>query len=43
MNGAACWDPYKEGQIRALDMVQKKEAKFVYHTKESNWETLSQR
>jgi len=22
--GAACWDPYREGQIRALDRVQKK-------------------
>ena len=40
--GAACWDPYREGQIHALDRVQKKEAKFSHHTKESNWETLSQ-
>jgi len=22
--GAACWDPYREGQITALDRVQKK-------------------
>ena len=41
--GAACWDPYREGQVLALDRVQKKAAKFAYHTKESNWETLSQR
>jgi hypothetical protein len=41
--GAACWDPYREGQIRALGRVQKKAAKFAYHTNESNWETLSQR
>ena len=24
--GAACWDPYSEGQITALDRVQKKAA-----------------
>jgi len=24
--GAACWDPYREGQIHALDRVQKKAA-----------------
>jgi len=27
--GAACWDPYREGQISALDRVQKKAAKFT--------------
>jgi len=41
--GAACWDPYREGQIHALDRVQNKAAKFAYHMNESNWETLSQR
>jgi len=41
--GAACWDPYREGQIHALDRVQKKAAKSAYHMNESNWETLSQR
>jgi hypothetical protein len=41
--GAACWDPYREGQIYALDRVQKKAAKFAFHMSESNWETLSQR
>ena len=38
--GAACWDPYREGQIHALDRVQKKAAKFSHHTNESNWETV---
>ena len=41
--GATCWDPYREGQIHALDRVQKKEAKFAHLTNESNWETLLQR
>ena len=39
--GAACWDPYREGQIIALDKMQKKAAKFAYHTNSSNWETLA--
>jgi hypothetical protein len=41
--GAACWDPYREGQIIALDSVQKKAAKFAHHTKSSNWENLASR
>jgi len=41
--GAACWDPYRERQITALDRVQKKAAKFAYHTNSSNWETLASR
>jgi hypothetical protein len=41
--GAACWDPYREGQITALDRVQKKAAKFVHDTNSSNWETLASR
>ena len=41
--GAACWDPYREGQISALDRVQKKEAKFAHHTSSPNWETLVSR
>jgi hypothetical protein len=40
--GAACWDPYRGGQIHALDRVQKKAAKFPHHTNKSNWETFSQ-
>src|SRR5215469_12947928 len=41
--GAACWDPYRERQISALDRVQKKAAKFAHHTNSSNWETLASR
>jgi hypothetical protein len=29
---AACWDPYREGKIRALDMVKKKAANFAHYT-----------
>ena len=39
LNWTACWDPYREGQKIALDRVQKKAAKFAYHTNSSNWET----
>jgi len=38
--GASCWDPYNEGQINALDHVQKKAANFANHTNDSIWETL---
>jgi hypothetical protein len=41
--GAARWDPYREGQIIALDRVQKKAAKFAYYTKIPNWEILASR
>jgi hypothetical protein len=41
--GAACWDPYREGQINALDRVQKKAAEFAHHTTSPNWETLVSR
>jgi len=34
--GAACWDPYREGQISALDRVQKKGAKFAHHKNSPN-------
>ena len=37
---AACWNLYREGQISALDRVQKKVAKFAHHTNSPNWETL---
>ena len=36
-------DPYREGQISAIDRVQKKAVKFVYHTNSANWETLTTR
>jgi len=37
--GAACWDPCREGQINALDRVQRRAAQFTNHTKNSDWET----
>jgi hypothetical protein len=40
--GPSCWDPYREGQINALDRVQKEVAKFASDTKNSVWETLAQ-
>ena len=42
-NGSACWDPCREGQLNALERVQKKVAQFTNHTKDSPWETLAQR
>ena len=39
--GAACWDPYREGQISVLDRVQKKAAKYAHHKNSPNWETLA--
>jgi len=41
--GAACWDPYMEGQIIALDRVQKEAAKFAHHKNCPNWQTLASR
>ena len=42
--GAACWDPYKEGQITALERVHsKKAAKCAHHTNSLNWETSESR
>jgi len=41
--GVACWDPYRKGQITALDRIQKKAGKFAHHTNSSNWETLASR
>jgi len=41
--GASCCDPYREGQIKALDRVQKKKAKFANYTKDSGLETLANR
>jgi len=39
--GAACWDPYREGQISALDRVKKEAAKLLQLTNSPNWETLA--
>jgi len=41
--GSAWWDPCREGQINALDRVEKKAAQFTDHTKDSDRETLAQR
>jgi len=41
--GAACWDPYRECQIRTLDPLQNKAAKFGHHSGGSEWESLTQR
>jgi hypothetical protein len=40
---AACGDPYREGQINALDRVQKKAAKFAHHRNDATCESLTQR
>jgi hypothetical protein len=40
--GAACWNPYREGQMNVLDQVQNKAAKFEHYRNDSNWETLAQ-
>jgi hypothetical protein len=40
---AACWDPYRDGQVIASDPVQKKAVKFGSHTSDSVWENLAQR
>ena len=41
--GAACWDPYRECQISALDSVGNKAAKFVHYSRGSDQESLAQR
>jgi hypothetical protein len=40
--GDSCWEPYREGQINALDQVRKRVAKFANHTSGTVWETLMQ-
>ena len=41
--GAACWDPYRECQIKASGRVQSKAAKFAHHSGGSDWGSLAQR
>jgi len=41
--GAACWDPYRECQISALDRAQNRAAKFEHHSGGSDWESMAQR
>ena len=38
--GAVCWDPCREGQVSALNRVQKRAAKFANNITESGWETF---
>jgi hypothetical protein len=38
--GASCWDPYREGQINALDCLQKKATEFANHINNSVWGNL---
>ena len=33
--GAVCWDPYREGQVSALNRAQKRVAKFPNNINES--------
>ena len=40
--GLVCWDPHREGQVSALNRVQKRAAKFANNINESGWETLAQ-
>jgi hypothetical protein len=40
---AACWEPCRDVQIIASDRVQKKAAQFTNYTKDSDWETVTQR
>ena len=41
--GTACWDPYRECQIKALDRVQKRAADSAHNTGGLDWESLAQR
>ena len=41
--GAVCRDPYREGQVSALNRMEKRAAKFANNVNESGWETLAQR
>jgi len=41
--GAACWDPFRVGQIKALDRVQKRAARFAQNANGPGWETLASR
>jgi len=40
--GVECWDPYREGQVSALNWVQKRAAKFANNINELGWGTLAQ-
>jgi hypothetical protein len=41
--GAVCWDPYREGQVSALNGWKKRADEFANNVNVSGWETLAQR
>ena len=41
--GSVCLDPYRGGQVRALNRVQKRAAKIAKVKNELGWDTLGQR
>jgi hypothetical protein len=41
--GAGCWDPYRKGQIGALNRVQRRAAKFANNADQTGWEALAKR
>ena len=43
LNWSGVLGPYREGQLSALNRVQKRAAKFANNKNESGWETLAQR
>jgi hypothetical protein len=42
-NGAACWDPWTEAAINALERVKTKSGQFTNHAKNSDWKNVAQR
>jgi hypothetical protein len=42
-NGTACWNPYRECQINALDRVQNNAAKCTHHRERLDTESLAPR
>jgi len=41
--GTVGWDPYRNGQVSALNRVRKRAVKFAININVSPWETLEQR
>jgi hypothetical protein len=41
--GAVCWDPYRGGQIGALNRVQRRASKFANNADQTSWESLAER
>jgi hypothetical protein len=40
--GAVCWDLHREGQVGALNHLEKRAAKFA-NANQTGWETLAER